>query len=244
MAYYRYVKKNQKGLKLRRHNLSKYVTPVSFIAAGVGLVMITISIGPIVFYEVFTSRRFREAELLSPVGVDVRSVLGVNTLGQGPDLTRTDQWFPTVDYKRELPTRVSSYILAVPKLGIERGLVRIGGEDLSKSLIHFGKTALPGERGTGLIIGHSSLPQLFNQENYLTIFSNLPRLKLGDLFYVYYDGVQYRYRVEDMKETGPDDLSVLEQKTDDSYITLLTCVPPGLKTRRLAVRGRLVKESP
>jgi len=44
-----------------------------------------------------------------------------------------------------------------------------------------------------------------------------------------------------MVEVEPEDLSILEQRFDDSYLTLVTCVPPGTYLRRLVVRARLVK---
>lgn len=241
MSPYRYIKRVNRGKKSGRSKMEVWVTGISFLAVFLGLVMLGVSVGSVAFYEVFTSWRFREADLLAPVGLETTNVLGIKSLGVDSDLSRIDQWYPTISSRRNVPARVGSYILTVPKLGIDRGLVKIGGEDLSQSLIHFGSTALPGERGNGVIIGHSTLPQFFDQKNYLTIFSLLPRLEIGDQFLIYYDGIEYRYQVEDMTEVKPDDLSVLEQRTDDSYITLITCVPPGLKTRRLAVRGRIVR---
>jgi sortase A len=91
-----------------------------------------------------------------------------------------------------------------------------------------------------VIIGHSVLPQFFDPKNYLSIFSTLPRLRPGDDFFISYDGIQYRYVVEDMVEVDPTNFTVLEQRFDDAFATLITCVPPGLKTKRLAVRARLV----
>jgi sortase A len=100
-------------------------------------------------------------------------------------------------------------------------------------------TANPGQPGNTVLFGHSVLPQFFNPKNYLTIFSTLPTLKDGDEILVNFDGVNYRYLVEEMVEVSPEDTSVLEQRYDDSYITLITCVPPGTYLRRLIVRGRL-----
>ena len=54
-----------------------------------------------------------------------------------------------------------------------------------------------------------------------------------------YDGVAYRYVIYEMVVTDPNDLSVLEQRFDDSYITLVTCVPPGTYWKRLNVKAKL-----
>jgi len=47
--------------------------------------------------------------------------------------------------------------------------------------------------------------------------------------------------VEKMIEVSPRDLSILAQRYDDSYLTLITCVPPGTYFKRLIVRARLAK---
>ena len=57
-----------------------------------------------------------------------------------------------------------------------------------------------------------------------------------------YDGISYKYRVETMFEVLPTDIQVLDQDTTDSFLTLVTCVPPGdpRKQKRLIVRARII----
>jgi len=70
----------------------------------------------------------------------------------------------------------------------------------------------------------------------------LPELKKNDEIEIYYDGISYLYRVVDLVEVYPDDIEVLEQRWGDSYLSLVTCVPPGdpRKPRRLVVRAKIV----
>ena len=156
------------------------------------------------------------------------------------DFTNANAWFPNKPQKKVV-TPVNTYTLSIPKLKISGAAVVISGDDLSKSLIHYGGTGLPGDYGTAVIFGHSTLPQFFSPTNYKTIFSTLPTLVVGDEFFVTYDGVEYRYQVHEMIVTEPTDLTPLEQHFDDSYITLITCVPPGTYWKRLNVRARLVR---
>lgn len=111
-----------------------------------------------------------------------------------------------------------------------------------KNLIQFPGTALPGKIGNSVIIGHSILPQFFDPENYLSIFSTLPRIRKNDEVFVNYDGVAYKYVVQDLFEVKPDDIQIMEQNSAGSFLTLVTCTPPGhpLKPRRLIVRAGLV----
>ena len=62
----------------------------------------------------------------------------------------------------------------------------------------------------------------------------------GDEIYLDYDQVRYRYLVVDKKVVEPTDLSVLEQRFDAGYVTLITCVPPGTIWKRGVIRARLV----
>ena len=147
------------------------------------------------------------------------------------DFSKASNWFPKSQARKTI-SPVGTYTLSIPKLGIDHALVTIGSDDLSKNLIHYGGTGLPGQEGTAVIFGHSVLPSFYDPQNYMTIFSLLPTLKEGDDVFVHFDGVDYRYQVIDKKITTPDDVSGLEQRFDASYLTLVTCVPPGTYWKR------------
>lgn len=159
------------------------------------------------------------------------------------DYTHLSNWF--VEKKPDLSTtsmssNPQSYTISIPKLNIKDASVVVGGEDLKKSLVHYPNTALPGQLGSGVIFGHSVLPQFFNPRSYLTIFSTLYKLKQGDEIFVYYDNVDYKYIVDDMYEVVPSDLTVLEQRFDGRFLTIITCSPPGTYLRRLVIKAKIV----
>ena len=134
---------------------------------------------------------------------------------------------------------VTEYNISIPKLNISNAHVAVGGDDLANSLIHYIPTSLPGEYGNVTIFGHSTLPQLYDPKNYKTIFTYLPSLEKGDTVIVKMGDLEYEYEVYDMFVVKPDHISVLEQKYDASYLTLITCVPPGTYWNRLVVRSKL-----
>ena len=76
----------------------------------------------------------------------------------------------------------------------------------------------------------------------MAIFSTLPTLKEGDDIFIDYDSVSYEFKVEEIFEIYPTDIQILEQNSTDSFITLITCVPPGdpRNPKRLIVRARVV----
>lgn len=193
---------------------------------------------PIVWYQFIESPKFGQRAYVSPVGYSLTASAQGN---QSPtELRDVNNWFPGSHQENERAAAITSYTLAIPKLRIQSAEVFIGGQDLSKHLIHYGGTATPGLPGSGVVFGHSVLPQFFNPENYMTIFSTLHTLDLGDVIVVNYDGIQYQYQVIDMFEVQPNEISVLDQDYQDKYLLLITCTPPGTYLRRLVVKSRLI----
>lgn len=202
----------------------------------VGFFLVATALWPVVSYEFFALTNLRQRELLSP-----QPQVAGTTAPSSTNLTRARNWFVGApELKEETPANISFYNVSIPALKIEDAVAEIRGDDLSKGLIHYKGTALPGRKGNTVIFGHSTLPFLFNPRNYLSIFSTLPTIKTDDEVKINYDGIVYTYRIEEMFEVGPKDIQVLEQRYDDSYITLITCVPPGTYLKRLVVKGRLV----
>lgn len=209
------------------------IAPITLIVGGIGLIAF---VGlPMIHYEIIALRSFKKPELISPLVQRVRTVSAGNF-----DLTKASNWFVNAPVLPEVPTKVQYYNLSIPKLKIKKALVEIGGDDLSKSLIHYKGTALPGQQGNAVVFGHSTLPQLYDPKNYLTIFSLLPTLERGDIVRIDYDGITYFYKIEKMFEVNPDDVEILIQRFDDAYLTLVTCVPPGTYLRRLVVQAKLL----
>lgn len=214
----------------------KLILKISAIVCAIsGVIILTSVFYPIVFYEGESRQKY--PSLVSPI-VETKGV----SLEEA-DFTRASNWFVGgVDRDSFVSSHVFFYTLSIPKLEIEDATVAIGGEDLSENLIQYPGTALPGKRGNSVVFGHSILPQFYNPEDYLAIFSTLSALDKGDLIEINYDGISYEYEVEDMFEVLPTDIQVLEQSSGDSFLTLVTCVPPGhpLKPKRLIVRARIL----
>jgi sortase A len=215
---------------------TRRLSPIKILAlfmalTGVGLIALVIT--PIVSYEITSRQKY--PTLVSPLPAqNISEILN-------KDYKNPKDWFPEKVEMKKDDFSVRAYLISIPKLKIKNAQVSVGGEDLSKSLIQIPGTAEPGRIGNSVIFGHSVLPIFFNPENYLTIFSTLPKLQKGDEITIDSDGIIYKYVVSDMFEVTPDDIQILEQNTDTSYVSLVTCVPPGhpLKPRRLIVRAKI-----
>ena len=201
-----------------------------------GLTILFSTLYPILSYEWEASQKY--PVLISPLVEEGTASFKFDQ----KDYTKLGSWFNTDEDKDFITQNVKYYTLTVPKLKIDGATVTIGSEDLSGSLIQYPGTALPGKVGNAVVFGHSILPQYFNPKNYLSIFSTLPVLKKGDEIFADYDGISYKYEVTDMFEVKPTDIQILEQSKAGSYLSLVTCTPPGhpLKPKRLIVRAKLV----
>lgn len=222
---------------------------ISKIFAGLmalsGLALLAAAIYPIASYEAMSKQRY--PVLLDPVVEDQQQVKSqpidnAKSSLEANDYTKASNWFVGGANKADFnESKVSYYNISIPKLKIEDAVVAIGGDDLSKHLIQYPGTALPGKKGNAVIFGHSILPAFYNPKSYMSIFSLLPTLESGDMIKVDFDGIEYRYIVEDLFEVHPTDIQVLQQDITDSFLTLVTCTPPGdpRKPRRLIVRARI-----
>ena len=217
MAAYCYLKKKQK----KEVPLLRFLPVVMLV---VGLILLGNVFLPIFLYQL-KSKEFNKP-LLTPLA---------EAFNEPAD------WFVNPPSFVPFDSKITHYTLTISKLGINKAVVMIGSGDLSKSLVQYPGTALPGQKGNTVIYGHSVLPQFFNSKNYKTIFSTLPTLKEGDDLLLDFDGITYKYKVIKLFEVTPKDTSVLEQHFDGEYLSLITCAPPGTYLRRLIVRARLVE---
>lgn len=217
----RYTKKSPRWFLMPK----KKILPILLILAGLAIIFFVAF--PIFSFKFFNSSRL-ERTFISPIG-------------ESGDFSRASNWFPSASSSSQKTIPVSSYFLSIPKLGIKEAVVSTANDELFKNLVHYAGSSLPGERGNAIVFGHSTLVQLFDPKNYKTIFSTLHALKKGDEIEVSVDSVTYRYLIFDIKIIDSQDISALEQQYDDSYLTLITCTPPGTYWKRLVIKGKLEK---
>ena len=93
-------------------------------------------------------------------------------------------------------------------------------------------TSLPvgGENTHSVLSAHTGLA---NQK----LFTDIDKLKDGDVFYLHILKKDLAYKVNQIKVIHPDEIDELKISDDKDYVTLLTCYPYGINTERLLVRG-------
>ena len=110
------------------------------------------------------------------------------------------------------------------------------GAAMEKGAGHMEGTSLPvGGVGTHAVISaHSGMAGA-------KLFTDLDKLKLGDVFFVTVCNEKLAYEVDNIAVVEPTDIDLIRIDTQQDYVTLLTCTPYGVNTHRLLVRGHRVK---
>ena len=121
----------------------------------------------------------------------------------------------------------------VPKIGISYPIYHGVEENiLQTSIGHLEGTSLPvgGPSTHAAVTGHRGLPSA-------KLFSDLDKLREGDLFTVTVLTQTIAYEVDQIRIVEPKDMAALSIVKDEDYMTLVTCTPYGVNTHRLLVRG-------
>lgn len=207
------------------------IAALGFLSIGVFLLIQVIL--PIASFQFWQLGQKLDGQALISPSKSGRQVLGISV--QNKDN------FPSFvsNLIRETTPNYSQFQLTVSRLSIEKEAVFVDSNDLSKGLAQLPGSALPGEKGNLFISGHSALNRLFATQK--AIFAKLTDLKKGDEILVEAAGSKFKYRVVEIKVVDPKDLSVIPAPDEvGRYISLMTCVPPGLNYKRLVIIGKMV----
>lgn len=128
----------------------------------------------------------------------------------------------------------------IPKLALDIPLF----DTTTAGLLESGATVLNGTsqpvggEGThSVITGHRGLPQR-------ELFTNLPKLVIGDLFLLNVLGETLAYEVNDIRVVEPHETSSLKIQDKQDLVTLVTCTPYMINSHRLLVTGHRVPYTP
>ncbi len=227
----------KKGHKKNFRNIFRFGGFLFFFG---GLIIVLYILFPLISWQVFFASGFASQNFKSPIPKS--TIVNVVSAGASSltrfDSTNAKSWFPSFT-PQEKNKKISSYLLSVPKLGIENATVSTTDYDLSKHLVNYGGLAIPPENGNTVIYGHSTLPYLFNPKDYKTIFATLYKLEVNDTFFLEVTGITYKYRIHSITVVDPSDTSIFIQDQDQSHVTLVTCTPPGTTWKRLIVKASL-----
>ena len=122
----------------------------------------------------------------------------------------------------------------IPSIGVFLPIYHgVSNDILMKGVGHLPETSMPvgGSSTHAVLAGHSGMSRA-------RLFTDLTKLNAGDVFYIHVYDRTLTYTVDQVKKTVPTDTSDLQIVDGEDYVTLVTCVPVGVNSHRLLVRGR------
>ena len=126
--------------------------------------------------------------------------------------------------------------VSVPKINVTLPIYH--GTDsgtLERGIGHLLGTSLPvgGDSTHSVLTAHSGMASQ-------RMFSDLPQLKEGDVFYLEVLNDILAYQVDQIKTVLPHDTTYLGIEAEQDLCTLVTCTPFGVNSHRLLVRGHRI----
>jgi sortase A len=238
--YYKKTNKSERKKVLRLISLGFFLT---------GILMVLYIFLPLISWQIYFAPAFASQNIEAPIPTtNVLSSASIASLVDqasgvlsGVDYENAQNWFPKFKYQGGVLPQIEYYTISIPKLNLKDLVVSTDNTFLSKNLVNYLGTATPPNKGNAVIFGHSTLPQLYNEKDYKTVFTYLYKLTPGDEIVIKVKKNTFRYRVENVIVVDPENTSVLEQSYDDSFLTLVTCTPPGTIWKRLVVKARIEK---
>ncbi len=133
-------------------------------------------------------------------------------------------------------TGIMGYI-QIPSIGVNLPVYHSVEESvLQIAAGHIPGSSLPigGKRTHAVLSGHRGLPSA-------KLFSELDKLKEGDVFTVTVLDQMITYRADQIRIVLPEETDELAITEGKDYCTLITCTPYGINSHRILLRGRRIK---
>ncbi len=132
--------------------------------------------------------------------------------------------------------------LVIPILGVDAPIILSESSDeialqsaLERGVAFWPGSALLGEKGTMIILGHSSAYPWYAGE-YGSVFSLLNKLKENDEVFIFSADKKYTYRVINKEINLPEDLNI-EKQEKEPILYLLSCWPIKTNWKRIAIKA-------
>lgn len=138
-------------------------------------------------------------------------------------------------YENQLKNKDSDIMgcVEIPKIDLRLPIYHgTSDEVLAQGVGHLEGTSLPiGGNDTHCVLtGHRGLPRA-------KLFVRLDELKEGDFFFLESCGNKLSYQVKEIEVIAPQEVEKLKISPGQDLVSLVTCTPYGINTKRLVVTG-------
>ena len=193
-------------------NVNKKEQLIKLVASFIFLTGAFMYIGRIGYNYYVELRDYQKAQEFLNIGKEETEVIKV-------DIDDEDTQEQLKQEEKKAPNYNYIGVLEIPKINIKRGFLNINdkGNNVNKNLQVIKGSDMPDVKNGNLIIAaHSG-------NSYISYFKNLYKLSNEDVAYVYFNNINYTYKVAgkyDVEKTGK---VVIHRDNKKNTLTLITC---------------------
>lgn len=189
------------------------LSPKFFIYFGLLSLILAFGIGLFFYYPIIKQElKYQAFRLNNPNILDskinLESISSLDSADQSSNFTAEDKIY--------LRPESQEFSLIIPKINANSKVIKnVDPFDstqyqnaLTQGIAHASTSVLPNENGNTFLFAHSS-DSLYNATRYNSVFYLLNKLVVDDVFYITYNGKNYKYKVSEIKKVKPNEVQYL-----------------------------------
>ena len=179
-----------------------------FLIIGSLSILIGISI---IGYHIYSDYRFKN--------IEEDNIQGFFEEEQKIDETPQEEVFVEVENKNVSETNYDYIaVLEIPKINLKRGLSQDKYyNNVNRNIEILKGSTMPNvSKGNFILAGHSGSGRV-------AYFRNLNKLNIGDISYIYYGGIKYTYKVNNIYDIEKTGTATITRDLNKTTLTMITC---------------------
>ena len=200
---------NQKNKQTNRKKIKK-----SHICLF-GSLLVIIGISILLFNHV---KELKE-QLFSDMQLKIDNNISDEIVEDIPEVEEKKETQPEPQEEKKIDYTKYLGVLEIPKIGLKRGFYGFDSRynNIERNVTLVGGSTMPDVvNGNLILMAHSG-------SAYVSFFAYLYRLNVGDMAYVTYNGIKYKYQIVNIYNIPKTGQATITRNMDRSCMTLITC---------------------
>ena len=200
---------NQKNKQTNRKKIRK--SPICLF----GSLLVIIGISILLFNHV---KELKE-QLFSDMQLKIDNNISDEIVEDIPEVEEKKETQPEPQEEKKIDYTKYLGVLEIPKIGLKRGFYGFDSRynNIERNVTLVGGSTMPDVvNGNLILMAHSG-------SAYVSFFAYLYRLNVGDMAYVTYNGIKYKYQIVNIYNIPKTGQATITRNMDRSCMTLITC---------------------
>lgn len=180
-----------------------------------GSLLVIIGISILLFNHV---KELKE-QLFSDMQLKIDNNISDEIVEDIPEVEEKKETQPEPQEEKKIDYAKYLGVLEIPKIGLKRGFYGFDSRynNIERNVTLVGGSTMPDVvNGNLILMAHSG-------SAYVSFFAYLYRLNVGDMAYVTYNGIKYKYQIVNIYNIPKTGQATITRNMDRSCMTLITC---------------------